>query len=694
MAESEDLLIEIGTEELPPTELARLASAFRDEFAKALQSAGLGNEGVRWYATPRRLTLYVEALATSQPARESERRGPAVSNAFDADGNPTKAAQGFARSCGVEVDALEQLESDKGAYLVFRASEPAKPTGPLIPDMVGTALGKLPIARRMRWGQSDIEFVRPIHWVVLLLGEDVIDAEVYGIQTGRETRGHRFHAPGPLYLKHPSQYRDRLRDVGRVIVDFDERRDLIVEQIKASDVGGHPVLDDNLLDEVTAMVEWPTVVTGHFDDEFLKLPPKVLIASMQGHQRYFPVTKNAESEELEATFITVSNITSRDPDAVRAGNQRVIRPRLQDAKFFFEGDLKTPLADRLEQLRGMIFHRKLGSLADKSERVSALARHVAIAIGQSPDEVNLADRAGLLSKCDLTSEMVGEFPELQGYMGGQYASRGGEPAAVCEAIAESYMPRFAGDALPSAGTATAVAMADKLDTLAGVFGVGQAPTGDKDPYALRRAALGVLRMIIEGELDVDLRPLVAAAVGEYGEQFDRDKVTDEVVAFMMERLRPYFMEREVPAEVFAAVQARHPTKPHDFARRVQAVDAFRQRPEAASLAAANKRIQNILRQVDTQGPPQVDESLLKEDAEWNLAAKLIGIGPRVSQLLKGGEYAEALTHLAGLRDTIDEFFDTVMVMDEDAQLRGNRLAVLRNLGALFSETADISLLHG
>ena len=448
MADTNDLLVEIGTEELPPTDLVRLAHAFREEFIKTLTSADLAHGELTWYATPRRLALYVTELGAHQSARVQERRGPGIANAFDEQGKPTKAAVGFARACGVQVEELERIETGKGAYLIHRAIEEAKPSAMLIPGMVIEALSKLLVSRRMRWGDTPFEFVRPVQWVVLLLDEMCIEAEVFGVKSGRETYGHRFHAPAPIPLSHPREYREQLRHIGYVIADHHERRQLIIEQIKTSGVLGEPDLDESLLDEVVAMVEWPQVIVGQFDPEFLALPPQVLIASMKGHQRYFPVFSHTPNQILTNTFITVSNIKSLHPDVVREGNERVIQPRLQDAQFFFENDLAISIEARLELLKERMFHEEIGSLADKSQRVAALSRYIALALEEPTEKANLAARAGLLCKGDLTSNMVGEFPELQGYIGGQYAQHSGEPSEVCQAIAQSYMPRFSGDQLP------------------------------------------------------------------------------------------------------------------------------------------------------------------------------------------------------------------------------------------------------
>ncbi|MFT5390877.1 MAG: glycyl-tRNA synthetase beta chain [Gammaproteobacteria bacterium] len=693
MPDTLDLLVELGTEELPPKDLNRLSRAFEREMVSAFERANLTHGEVLRYATPRRLALHVHGLLTSQPERQIERRGPALSVAFDEAGNPTKAAQGFARSCGVQLEHIERLETDKGSWLVFRTTEVAQFTLSLLAPMINEALAKLPIARRMRWGDRDEQFVRPVLWAIILFGTTAIEAEILGITTSSHTRGHRFHHPGPIALENPSDYAQALYGTGHVVADFDVRREMIREQLieMGNAANGETVIDEALLEEVTSMVEWPLPVLGSFDEEFLALPTRALIATMQGHQKYFHLLDHAGN--LLPLFITISNIDSTNPQAVRTGNERVIRPRLKDAAFFVGNDKKRPLETRLKTLEGMVFQDKLGSLADKSRRTSAFARHVAIAMGAEKDDVAHAGRAALLAKCDLVTEMVGEFPELQGYMGGQYARLDGEPEAVSVAIEESYQPRFAGDAIPTTLVGRAVAVADKLDTLAGIFAVGLQPTGDKDPFALRRAALGVLRIIIEGKMDIDLAKLLNAALDELPADIRQGTTVQTLFEFMSDRLRAYFTDQGIPADVFAAVQARKPTRPFDFARRIYAVDEFRRRPEAASLTAANKRIQNILRQADVDVPTDVDDALLSEDAEWDLAAKMVGLTPRVNEMLRAGDYTGAMTHLAGLRDSVDAFFDSVKVMVDEEPIKRNRLALLNNVGTLFLQTADISELQ-
>ena len=718
MTDVNDLLVEIGTEELPPKALRALSEAFAAELSAELDGAGLTHGAPTPYATPRRLAVLVPGVPDTQPDRDVERRGPPLARAFDENDEPTKAALGFARSAGVEVDRLVRIETGDGAWLGHRFTKPGATLASLLPAMVERALARLPVPRRMRWADRDSEFVRPVHWVVLMHGTSVIEAEVLGVPSGRATRGHRFHHRGDIVLEDAGRYEAALRDSGHVVAGFDERMDTIRAQAEraAQELGGTALIDSALLEENAALVEWPIAIAGHFDPEFLDLPDAVLVATMQGHQRYFPVA--GEDGALMPHFIAVSNIESRNPATVRKGNERVIRPRLSDAAYFFDADRGRRLESRQEELGQVVFQRTLGSLRDKSHRVAALAGRVARAMGGSGETVAHAERAGLISKCDLVTEMVGEFPELQGVMGREYARLDGEPAAVADAIGELYMPRFADDAIPGTAAGRAVAIADKLDTIVGCVSLGQIPTGDRDPFALRRAALGALRIMIEGELDLDLGEMIEAAYEDYAERArgtpgaaaregdGEDMATPAVTAssgtagearrFMLDRLRAYFADRSIPTDVFNAVLAKEPARPLDFANRVRAVEAFRALPEADSLAAANKRIRNILRQAgqgEIDVPGDVDHALLGADAERSLSGALDGIEPRVREMLDAGEYTGALACLAGLRDDVDRFFDTVKVMDDDERLRGNRLALLARIGALFMETADISVLQ-
>ncbi len=693
-----DLLAEIGTEELPPQGLASLSEAFASAVRDGLARAGIGGRAVEPFATPRRLALIARGVPDRVAGRTRERRGPALAAAFDGDGQPTRAALGFARSCGVDVVDLDRLATPKGTWLVHRAEEPPRPASDLVPGVIEAALAEVPIARRMRWGDGDAQFVRPVHWLVLLLGREVVEATILGVRSGRETRGHRFHHPHPIPIADPAEYVEKLRCPGRVIASFGERRRLVGGLVaEAADaLDGRAVADGALLDEVTALVEWPVAVTGRFEERFLDLPRGVIAATLQGHQRYFPVED--EHGRLRASFITISNIESRRPDAVRAGNERVVRPRLEDAAFFVRTDLERPLPARRAALEGVVFQERLGSMAAKSDRVTALVRRVARAAALAPAETAAAVRAAELYKCDLVTAMVGEFPDLQGYMGACYAREGGEPGAVADAIEEAYLPRFAGDALPRTPAGRALALAERLDTVAGIFGIGLGPTGDRDPFALRRNALGALRILVEGEIDADLEALVQDAVEGYGERLEagREPLAGEVFEFMMERLRGW---SEAPPDVFAAVHARRPTRPLDFVRRMNAVQSFRALPEAASLAAANKRIANLLRQVveidpgATRRRSEVDRTLFTDPVEDRLASQVLAVAPGVEAMLARGDYTEAMTALAGLRAGVDDFFDRVQVMTDDPAVRGNRLALLARIADLFLETADISRLQ-
>nr|VFK29616.1 MAG: glycyl-tRNA synthetase beta chain [Candidatus Kentron sp. MB]VFK33733.1 MAG: glycyl-tRNA synthetase beta chain [Candidatus Kentron sp. MB]VFK76327.1 MAG: glycyl-tRNA synthetase beta chain [Candidatus Kentron sp. MB] len=702
------LLIEIGTEELPPLALRRLSEAFGKEIAASLENARLSHGEVVCFATPRRLAVSITKTQTRQAEKEKTRRGPSLRAALDADGNPTKAALGFARSCGVAVAELEQLTTEEGSWLVFREIETGHPTVSLLPVMVSEALSRLPIPKRMRWADKEVEFVRPVHWVVLLLGDQVVEVEIMGVTSGRSTRGHRFHHPEPLVIESPDDYAELLYREGKVVADLDARKEMIRAQVEeaARSVDGEAVITDELLEEVTALVEWPMAIVGGFDREFLELPSRVLTGTMIGHQKYFPVANR--QGDLMPNFITISNIESRNPDTVRRGNERVIRPRLADAAFFFAADLRRPLADRLDDLKSVVFQKKLGSLFDKSQRVAGLAEWIANALRTTvsedstggDEEATLARRAGLLCKCDLMTQMVGELPELQGYMGRVYGERTGEDKATAIALEEVYWPRFAGDAIPATRIGRITALADKLDTLVGIFGIGQIPKGDRDPFALRRAALGTLRILIEGALSLSLPALLDAAAQGYGDLFDAREVTPRVHDFMLERLRGYFADQGFEPDIFAAVVARTPDRSLDFAHRMHAVAAFRELPEAASLASANKRIRNILKKAaptdapvaDSQSFGEVNEALLQEDAERRLASHVAELMPKVMDLLSRRDYTSAMTTLAALKNRVDAFFDTVLVMAEDEQVKDNRLALLRNIHALFSEIADISYL--
>lgn len=692
MAEKDDLLIELGTEELPPRALLTLARALASGVTGGLAAAGLTHEEARIYATPRRLAVLLRQLDRAQPDRVVQRRGPAAAAAYDRNGNPTPAAIGFAQSCGVTVDQLARIKTDKGEWLGYQMQERGKAVSELVPGILHAALEKLPIPKRMRWGGGKSEFVRPVHWVVLLFGSEVIDAEVLGVRSNRYTQGHRFHHPAPIELSHPRDYEQALLTRGYVIADFDARQARIREQVAAAAAREHAQvhMDADLLEEVTALCEWPVAITGGFEARFLALPAEVLIATMQEHQRYFPLWERAG--KLLPRFVTVANIESSRPLAVQQGNERVIRPRLADAEFFWNQDRAQPLAARVDALASVIFQKDLGTLREKTQRVAALATEIAALIGGN---LEWAHRAAILSRCDLLTHMVGEFPELQGLMGRYYATHDGEPGEVAHALEEMYRPRQAGGELPSTSTGAALAIADKIDTLVGIFGIGQPPTGEKDPYALRRAALGVLRILIEQRLDLDLEDLLRLAARQYAGKFDsHERLVADVMAFLLERLRGYYLDNGTRPDIYEAVFATRPTRPLDFGARLRAVSAFSHLPAAESLAAANKRIANILKKAEEAIPGRVTPSLLVEPAEQALDQELRRTTGVVAPLLSERDYAEAMAVMAGLKEPVDAFFDHVMVMCDDSELRGNRLAMLQELRTLFLKVADISRLQG
>ncbi|ARD39878.1 glycine--tRNA ligase subunit beta [Edwardsiella ictaluri] len=683
-------LVEIGTEELPPKALRSLAQAFADNFRTELDNAGLAHGDIEWFAAPRRLALKVAALNAAQPDREIEKRGPAIAQAFDAEGKPTKAAEGWARGCGISVDQAERLSTDKGEWLLYRALQKGQRAQDLLPALVASALSRLPIPKLMRWGDSDTQFVRPVHTVTLLLGSESIPATILGVPSDRVIRGHRFMGEAEFTLDSADQYPQILLERGKVIADYDARKALIKRDAEAAAarIGGVADLSDSLLEEVTSLVEWPVVLTARFEEKFLAVPAEALVYTMKGDQKYFPVYDAAG--KLLPNFIFVANIDSKDAQQIIAGNEKVVRPRLADAEFFFKTDRKQRLEDNLPRLESVLFQQQLGSLRDKTDRITALAGWIAQQIGA---DVNMATRAGLLSKCDLMTNMVFEFTDTQGVMGMHYARHDGEAEEVAVALNEQYMPRFAGDALPTSLVACAVAIADKMDTLAGIFGIGQHPKGDKDPFALRRAALGVLRIVVEKKLPLDLLTLTQEAVRLYGDKLGNASVVDDVVEFMLGRFRAWYQEEGHAVDTIQAVLARRPTRPADFDARVRAVSHFRTLPEAATLAAANKRVSNILAKSGDVLAEQVQAVLLKEPAEIRLAANLITLQEKLAPLFANGRYQEALVELATLRQPVDDFFEQVMVMADDEQVRINRLTLLNKLRDLFLQVADISVLQ-
>ena len=685
-----DLLIELGTEELPPKALKKLSTAFTAGIVDGLKKAGFAINEVESFAAPRRLAVLIKDIDASQPDREVERKGPALKAAYDADGNPTKAVMGFARSCGAEVSDLQQQETDKGIWLVFKATEKGKVLSALIEEIINQSLSKLPIPKRMRWGNNDAEFVRPVHWLVLMHGETVIDAEIMGVRSSANSFGHRFHYPKSIAIKHAAEYQDKLLSPGYVIADFEQRKQKIKKQVidTVEQLGGEAIIDEDLLDEVTALNEWPIAVAGEFDEIYLDVPDEALIKTMQDNQKYFPVRDSAG--QLKNYFITISNIDSKSPQKVKQGNERVVRPRLADAMFFWEKDQKQPLESFNAALENVVFQAKLGSIAEKTERVTKLAESIAKQLGSNLEYIK---RAALLSKCDLMTDMVGEFASLQGVMGKCYAQRAGEADEVATAIDEQYKPRGASDDTAATATGQILSISDKLDTLVGIFAIGQKPTGEKDPYALRRASLGVLRTIIERKLDLDLKELISTSAGLLKDKVDASKVEQEVFDYIIERLRAYYLDRGITADVFDAVSALSPSRPLDFDKRIKAVSVFREMAEAESLAAANKRVGNILKKSAVDKTIAVDESLLSEDAEKNLFETLNLLSKTVEPLFDSGDYESALSKLSSLRDPVDAFFDSVMVMADDEAIKNNRIALLNNMNQLFLRAADLSRLH-
>ena len=685
---AQHLLFELGSEELPPKTLLKLSNALLNGIIQGLNAAELTFTGSKAYATPRRLAVFIENLSTAQPDKTVEKRGPALQAAFAPDGTPSKAALGFAVSCGTSFDQLERLKTDKGEWLSFTQAVKGQSTENLIPDIIRQSIAGLPIAKRMRWGSFTTEFVRPVHWAVLLYGDKVIDTEILGLKTGAATQGHRFHAPQKITLTRPEDYADVLYQQGHVIADFEQRKTIIRDAAqKAADaVGGIAHIEDDLLEEIAALNEWPVPITGTFDPRYLELPPEVLITTMQTNQKYFPV-ENAEGGLL-ANFITFSNIDSTNPKSIQQGNERVVTPRLSDAEFFWNQDRKKVLEDRVESLSTVIFQESLGTVYDKTIRVRNLAKFIAGHLGA---DVELAERAALLAKTDLMTEMVGEFGNLQGIMGRYYALAEHEPKAVALALEEQYFPKQSGSPTAASAIGQILAIAEKIDTLVGIFAVGLIPTGDKDPYALRRAALGILRTVIENKLNINIVELTEFASAQIKTAADQAETADRVIGFIFERLKGYCLDQGYTADEFDAVIAVTPAEPLDFMQRLQAVKAFRQLPEAESLAAANKRIRNILKKSDTQPADSVGELL--EPQEKQLLQAALQSDDDIKPLLAQRNYQATLNRLAGLRNDVDAFFDHVMVMTDDLDLRANRLALLNLLSEQFLTCADISKLQ-
>ncbi|MWP79288.1 glycine--tRNA ligase subunit beta [Glaesserella parasuis] len=687
---TQNFLAEIGTEELPPKALKKLATAFAENVEAELNQAGLSFDKVEWFAAPRRLAVKVLGLATSQPSKEVEKRGPAVSAAFDGEGKPTKAAEGWAKGCGITVEQADRIATDKGEWLVHRAVIEGQPTKNLLVGMISNALAKLPIPKTMRWGDKTEQFVRPVHTVTLLLGDELIEGEILGVASGTTVRGHRFLGEREFQISHADQYPALLKEKGSVVADFNERKALILAkaQEKAAALGGVADIEEELLDEVTSLVEYPDVLAAKFEERFLAVPAEALVYTMKGDQKYFPIYD--KDGKLLPHFIFVSNINPEDPSKIIEGNEKVVRPRLTDAEFFFKTDLKQRLEDQLPRLETVLFQQQLGTLRDKTARIEQLAGEIAKQIGA--DETK-AKRAGLLSKCDLMTNMVFEFTDTQGVMGMHYARHDGEDEEVAVALNEQYMPRFAGDELPKSLVASSVALADKFDTLTGIFGIGQAPKGSADPFALRRAALGALRIIVEKNLPLDLAEIVKKSTALFGDKLTNANVVEDVADFMLGRFRAWYQDEGIAVDVIQAVLTRRPTRPADFDARVRAVSHFRTLDSAEALAAANKRVSNILAKVEGKISSEIDRTLLVEAEEKALAEQVITLQAELAPLFEKGEYQTALDRLAGLREVVDNFFDKVMVNAEDPKLRQNRQAILNNLRNLFLQVADISLLQ-
>lgn len=682
---TKDFLVELGTEELPPKALKTLAEAFLKGIEQGLKEAGLAYKNSQYFATPRRLAVIIEALDEQQADRSQAIDGPPKQVAFAADGTPTQAALGFARKCGVELAAIDQT----GTKLRFVQVIKGQATKVLLPNIVKMALDNLPIPKRMRWGARTEEFVRPTQWLVMLLDDQVIDCEILAQKAGHESRGHRFHNPEAVYISSPTSYVEDLR-AAHVLVDFAQRKELIATRVTqlAAENKGHALIPDDLLEEVTALVEWPVPLVCSFEDRFLVVPQEALISTMQDNQKYFCLLD--EAGKLLPLFITVANVVSADPAQVIAGNEKVVRPRLADAEFFFRQDSKQPLAEFNERLKNVIFQAKLGTVYDKSVRVSHLAGQIAEQIGANIED---SKRAGLLAKADLATEMVGEFPEMQGIAGYYYALAGGEAKDVALALNEQYMPRNVADGLPATLVGSALAIADKLDTLVGIFGISMLPSGSKDPYALRRAALGILRILLEKQLELNLADMVANSIALYGQSLDNSQVAGQVLDFIFDRLRARYEDEGINLTTYNAVRALKPSSPLDFEQRVQAVEYFRKMPEAQALSFANKRVYNILEKVDqTKIPATVNPALLLDKQENALFTQLKKLADIVPKLSAARKYTEALEHLASLQIFLEDFFEHVFVNVDDSMVRANRYALLARIRQLFMGIADISLL--
>lgn len=687
--QKENLLIELGTEELPPKALKSLRDSLKTGIESGLKGAELSFDSIEAYATPRRLAVLVKQVETEQQDKVVEKRGPAIKVAFDDSGKPTKAAEGWARSNGISVEQADRLKTDKDEWLLHKATVKGLPLAELVQGILETAIKALPIPKPMRWGNSTAQFIRPVHTLTVMLGSELIEAEILETKSGRFIQGHRFHSPQGFELDHVDNYLSKLREA-KVIANFEGRIETIQSEVSrlASELGGQVIQDDELIEEVAALVEWPIALTASFDQGFLAVPKEPLIVTMKDDQRYFPVEDGKGN--LLPQFIFITNIESRDPQQIIKGNEKVVHPRLADAQFFFDSDKKAALESRVAALDSVLFQKQLGSIGDKARRISVLAGKIA---NQLAADVKASERAGLLCKADLVSDMVSEFPETQGVMGKHYALNDGESPVVAEAIEQHYWPRFSGDELPLTREACAVALADKLDTLVGIFGIGQVPKGDRDPFALRRAALGLLRTLVERELTLDLHELLAASVEGFGDKLSNNTVANDVFDFLLGRFRPWYQDQGISVDVIQSVLARSPSKPTDFDQRVKAVQSFKSMDSAASLAATNKRVGNILAKSDEEISGNLDETLLQEESETTLYHLVEQTESAVKPLIADGKYSDALTNLSELKEPVDAFFEHVMVNADDDKVRINRLNLLFRLRQLFLEIADISLLQ-
>ena len=693
------ILFELGCEELPPKSLKPLRDALQSSVIAQLNEAEISFDSIKAFAAPRRLALQIQGISDKQPDRSEQKRGPAIKAAFDAEGNPTRAAMGFAKGLGIEASELITINTDKGDYVGYEQTIQGQATTELLPAIFQIALDKLPIAKRMRSGASRNEFVRPVQWAVLMKDSTVIDATIQGHQTGTQTRGHRFHSPDYYNIGHANDYEELLRGL-KVVADFDKRQMLIKNQVKAlaDQVNSDAIVPQDLLDEVTALVDFPIALRASFEARFLQVPQEALISTMQADQKYFCLTDKAG--KLQPYFIFITNIESKDPNQIIEGNEKVVRPRLADAEFFFLQDQKQPLFALTESLKNRVFQDKLGTIWEKSERIAKLAAFIAALMQQQGQQISIDEtvRAGILSKADLASSLVGEYPELQGIAGTYYARLNNEPEAVAASLEEQYLPKFSGDVLPQTAIGICLALADRLDTLVGIFAIDQAPTGSKDPFSLRRSAIGILRILIEKQLPINLVALVEQAIKNYTTE-DGSKIAKmgdtftQVMAFLNSRYRAMYTEQGVSVDTIQAVQAINPHMPLDFDQRIRAVQAFSELSQASMLADSNKRVANILAKSEVSVADNVDEALLSEPAEQSLYASVQQAQTAVQPLLEQADYTQVLQTLASLDEPLTQFFDNVMVNSEDAALKNNRLALLKQVRALFLTVADISELQ-